>query len=152
MRQVNLIVEVIISLWLLLMASSILSQAQPVAYDLLQKGLDLYDQCEYNESIQACDKAIELNPNYAEALNCKGIALFKNSMYNESLDAFNRAIQIDPQLYGVWNNKGAALSRQFRFDDAYLQLIKLLNLIRIHTKHGIIKASFFVTRINMMKP
>jgi len=51
----------------------------------------------YEEAIQAFDKAIELDPNYARALYSKGSALYDQGKYNEAIEAYDKAIEIEPQ-------------------------------------------------------
>ncbi|MDD1753963.1 MAG: tetratricopeptide repeat protein [Methanotrichaceae archaeon] len=49
------------------------------------KGVALNAQGKYDEAMQACDKAIELDPNSAdEAWNNKGIALARQGKYVEA--------------------------------------------------------------------
>ena len=70
------------------------SQNATTRYD---EGLVLNNQGKYDEAIQAYDKAIEINPQYAVAWNYKGIALYNQHMYDEAIQACDKAIEIDPQ-------------------------------------------------------
>jgi tetratricopeptide (TPR) repeat protein len=82
------------------------------------KGDLLLNLGKYNESIEAYDRAIELNQSYAAAWSHKGNAFSNLSRYNESLECYNKAIELDPKYAVAWNNKGAALSYQANYDDA----------------------------------
>ena len=54
-------------------------------------------------------RAIEINPQLAEAWCNKGNALINQSKYDQALQASDRAIEINPLLAEAWNNKGIAL-------------------------------------------
>jgi tetratricopeptide (TPR) repeat protein/uncharacterized membrane protein YwzB len=62
-----------------------------------------------NESLKYYDKAIAINPQFAEAWGDKGVILGKLGRNEESLAASNKAIEINPRLAEAWNNKGIVL-------------------------------------------
>ena len=62
------------------------------------KGLALNSQGKYNESIEAYDEAIKLDPKYANAWNNKGNALQNQGKYDESIEAYDEAIKLDPKF------------------------------------------------------
>lgn len=62
------------------------------------KGAALEKQGKLDEAIQAFDKAIELNPNFALAWSNKALMLFKAKRYDEALEAVNKAIELNPKL------------------------------------------------------
>ena len=59
-------------------------------------------------SIEACDKAIELYPDYAEAFNNRGLAREAKRDYIAALADFDRAIQLQPDSAINHNNRGSA--------------------------------------------
>ena len=65
---------------------------QTTAIDWLNKGNALVDLGRYNESILSYDRAIELNPQYANAWNNKGNALVNLGRYNESILSYDRPL------------------------------------------------------------
>jgi tetratricopeptide (TPR) repeat protein len=81
-------------------------------------GLDLCAQDKYDEAIEAFDKAIEIDPEYAEAWYNKGNALYAQSKYNEAMQAFDKAIEIDPHDVYSWHNKGMILYEHGKYDEA----------------------------------
>lgn len=82
---------------------------QTTADDWGNKGVDLFNQGKYNESIQAFDKAIKLNPQDADAWYSKGSVLSQQGKYDEAIQAYDNAIELDPQFAEAWHNKGEAL-------------------------------------------
>lgn len=53
-------------------------------------------ESEHLASLECCDKALAINPNYKEALSQKAWHLIELSRYDESLDCLDRALVIDP--------------------------------------------------------
>jgi tetratricopeptide (TPR) repeat protein len=64
-----------------------------------------------NKSSQYLDKAVGINPQFAEAWSNKGVILGILGRYEEAIAAYNNAIVINPQYAEAWSNKGKALSR-----------------------------------------
>jgi tetratricopeptide (TPR) repeat protein len=76
------------------------------------------DQEKFNESIQAYDKAIELNSRYAEAWYNKGYAPSKQGNYDEAIKAYDEAIKLNPNYAKAWYNKGIAFEALGKTTDA----------------------------------
>jgi tetratricopeptide (TPR) repeat protein len=88
----------------------------------------------FNQSVQAFDKALELDPESASAWHGRGVALihlgrYEESqnlgtaeeitvIYDEALKAMNRAIEIDPNTPGAQENKASLLEIMGRHEDA----------------------------------
>ncbi|HKX96206.1 MAG TPA: tetratricopeptide repeat protein, partial [Candidatus Nitrosocosmicus sp.] len=73
------------------------------------KGLSLYYLGDNQEAIACYDKAIEINPQYADAYNNKGLSLY----YIGSQDAiacYDKAIEINPEYDLAFYNKGLVLA------------------------------------------
>ena len=93
---------------------------------LNQKGLDLYNQGEYQEAIKWYDKALEIDPNYVYALNNKGLALNFLYEYKEAIKYLKRALAIDPNYVRSLNNIGWALAALGKYKEAIKYLDKAL--------------------------
>ena len=72
----------------------------------------------YEKAIECYDKALEINPNYAEAWNNKGVALSKLRRYEEAIECFNRALKINQNDAEAWNNKGNVLDELGKYEEA----------------------------------
>jgi tetratricopeptide (TPR) repeat protein len=70
------------------------------------------------ESLNAYDRATEINPKFVAALRGKGNVLYILGRYNDSLDAYNAAIETDPKYALAWYNKGLALYDMGRYNEA----------------------------------
>ena len=59
-------------------------------------------------SVEDCNKAIELNPNGADAYNYRGVAYTNLKQYERAIDDFNKTIEFDPKNADAHNNRGVA--------------------------------------------
>jgi tetratricopeptide (TPR) repeat protein len=73
------------------------------------QGNKLLEQYKFNDSIQAYDKALQINESHIAALAGKGEALWKIGRYNESIISFDKALNLDPNYVRAWVGKGVAL-------------------------------------------
>jgi tetratricopeptide (TPR) repeat protein len=94
------------------------AQCQQTAEDWYNKGNVLLNLGEYNESISAYNKAIELNQSLAVAWKQKGNAFLNLTKYYESLKCYDNAIKLDPNYASAWNNKGVTLKNIGEYDAA----------------------------------
>jgi len=91
---------------------------QTTAEDWFNSGVALKEQLKYNTAIQAFDKAIELDPQYADAWSNKGVVLIAQGKFNEAVKAYDKAIELDPKSANSWTGKGNALEAQAKYDEA----------------------------------
>ena len=80
--------------------------------DLNTLGLLAFDASKPDEALIAFDKAIELDPQLAEAWNNKGNALDVQGKHDEAIKAYDEALRLDPNYVMAWTNKGVALAGQ----------------------------------------
>ena len=64
------------------------------------------EQGRLEESIQAYQKALELQPKSAEAYYNQGNAFLVQGSLEESIQTYRKAIEIQPNHSGVYNNLG----------------------------------------------
>jgi Flp pilus assembly protein TadD, contains TPR repeats len=70
------------------------------------KGFNLYNQERYNDSLEAYNRALELDPNDFEAWNNKGIDEGLLGRYDEALKSFENAVAINESYAEAWYNMG----------------------------------------------
>jgi tetratricopeptide (TPR) repeat protein len=70
------------------------------------KGLDLYQQEKFNDSLQAYNRALELDPNDFEAWNNKGIDEGILGKYDAALKSFGNALALNESYAEAWYNLG----------------------------------------------
>jgi tetratricopeptide (TPR) repeat protein len=92
------------------------------------EGNALYDQRKYEESLDAYNKAIQLEPGNGSIWSNKGCVLYDLERYRDSVDACDEAIRLDPTDAIAWINKGDSLKKLENFLEAldcYDEAIKL---------------------------
>lgn len=80
--------------------------ANETSIDWFMKGLDLYNQEKFDESIQAYNRALELDPNDSEAWNNKGVDEGILGRYDEALKSFENAVALNESYAQAWYNIG----------------------------------------------
>jgi tetratricopeptide (TPR) repeat protein len=94
----------------------------------LDEGTALYYKGDYEKALQAYEKTIELDPDYAGAWYNKGVSLVKLDRHKESLKAFEKVLELDPDNAGAWYNKGVSLVNLGRYKESLKALEKALKL------------------------
>jgi tetratricopeptide (TPR) repeat protein len=63
---------------------------------------------DYQNAIRSYDRAIEINPNYADAYYNRGLAYKNLKDYQNAIRSYDRAIEIDPNYANAYCNRGSA--------------------------------------------
>ena len=82
------------------------------------KGMQLYIQDNLTGSLDAYNKALELNPLDAQAWNNKGIDLGMLNRYDEALNAFDKATTLNSSYAEAWYNMGVIFDMQGDYPSA----------------------------------
>jgi tetratricopeptide (TPR) repeat protein len=69
---------------------------QQTAEEYFDKGVELYEAQNYNESLAAFEKAIEIKPDYAEAYYDLSIVYWQQKQYKKVLENLQKVIEIAP--------------------------------------------------------
>jgi len=116
-RQVS-IWESSITLW-----NQVLMEAKPYrgyALAYTNRADSRSDRGEFEKAMEDYDRALELNPEYVDALNNRGMIRGLQQQYQEAIRDFDEAIRIRPDFAKAYNNRGNA--RRFLGDaDGALQ-------------------------------
>ena len=93
----------------------------------LDEGNQLYDRAHYQEALQAYERAVQLDPNFAEAHDARGDALSSLQRSQEALAAYEQAIQLDPNYAHAYEGEGNVfynLKLYYEALEAYEQAIR----------------------------
>ena len=112
----NLMQILLLSLLIMGLAAPALGQLN--ATEWFDVGITLYDQERFSDSVQAYDRAIEINPQFAEAWNNKGIDLGMLGKYDEAFQAFSTAVTINSTYAEAWYNMGVIFDFKGDYDSA----------------------------------
>ncbi|MBK9017757.1 MAG: tetratricopeptide repeat protein [Saprospiraceae bacterium] len=88
------------------------------------------------EAMNAAEKAIGFNPEYALAWGRKGTVLIEFGFIAEALDAIDKAIQLDSNLSHVHSNRGFVLKKLNRNEEALDAINKAIHLDSKSTNHS----------------
>jgi len=84
----------------------------------LNLGLARYELHQYPEALTAYDRALAIQPDYAEAWTNRGTALQALQQYELSLAAYDQALQFKPDLADAWSNRGSTLHELKQYEQA----------------------------------
>ncbi|MEQ8974053.1 MAG: tetratricopeptide repeat protein [Coleofasciculus sp. C1-SOL-03] len=82
------------------------------------RGETLLELRRYENALSAYNRAVELQPDYAEAWQGQGDALLGLGKPEAALDAYDQAIQIQRQYPEAWKGRGEALAALQRYEAA----------------------------------
>ena len=82
------------------------------------KGMALYIQGNLTGSLDAYNKALDLNPLDAQTWNNKGIDLGVLNRYDEALNAFDKATTLNSSYAEAWYNMGVIYDMQGDYPSA----------------------------------
>lgn len=85
---------------------------------LLNKGQEYTQERNFTKALQAYDKALELNPDFALALGNKALCLKKLGQPKEALKTFNKALELKSNWPDVKTEKAILLIEGGREDEA----------------------------------
>jgi tetratricopeptide (TPR) repeat protein len=88
------------------------------AQKLLRKALAAFEHGNYDKSKSLLDSALQIDPQYAEALTLRGSIEMSQGDLSGAQQDLERAVQVDPNYSGAYVELGAIYNHQGRFDDA----------------------------------
>jgi len=98
------------------------------ALENYNRGYTLFGEGKYEEAIAEYNKAIEIDPSYAQAYNNRGDAYDNKGQYDLAIADYNKAIELDPNRGLFYYNRGFAYSKKGRRDLAISDLNKAIEL------------------------
>lgn len=112
-------------------SEEVTSDKSEITTDWYDKAKELFVLEKYDETIQALDKALELDSQNANSWYYKGKALYSLGRYDEALHAYNKVIELQPksgEYVDAWYNKGVTLRKLNRCDEALQAFDKVIEL------------------------
>ena len=92
--------------------------APPSAQKLYRKAQSAFNDRKYDKAISLLDQALQIDPQYADALTMRGLIELGISKTDDARTDFERAIQIDPSCSRAYVALGAVYNHEGRFDEA----------------------------------
>ena len=109
-------------------AAEEMAAAKMAAEGWFQKGYNAGMNGEYNAEISLYLKAIELNPDYANAYINLGIAYGKQDNYTKAIQMWEKAIELNPDDADAYTNLGIAYGEQNNYTKAIQSYEKAIEL------------------------
>ena len=91
-------------------------------------GAGFNSQGRFDEAMGCFQKALAINPNFAEAYNNLGTTLNSQGRFDEAIGCFQKALAINPNFAEAHNNLGTALYLKGRLDEAIHEFQEVLRL------------------------
>jgi predicted O-linked N-acetylglucosamine transferase (SPINDLY family) len=91
-------------------------------------GITLKEQGKLDEAIEVYEKALLLEPSYADGFCNMGNALHDKGKMDEAIEAYTKALSIDPDHADAHNNMGNAFRKQGKLDEAIGAYTKALSI------------------------
>ena len=98
------------------------------AEEYLRRGIKAEQRGQDAEAIQDLTKAIELNPELAEAHYIRGLAFSNQDEYEHAIQDYTKAIELNPEFAEAWYFRGSAYSIQGEYEHAIEDLTKAIEL------------------------
>ena len=76
------------------------------AWDYWSEGMGFYIDDKYKEAIESYNKAIALNPRYADAYRYRGDTYYLMGEYDKALEDYNKACQLNPNDPFAFQSRG----------------------------------------------
>ena len=97
-------------------------------YDYWSEGMGFYVKAKYREAIESYNKAIELNPRYANAYLYRGNAYEAIEEYDQALEDYNKACQLNPMDLFAFKNRGGLYKTLKLYDKALKDFERAIQL------------------------
>lgn len=78
------------------------------------------------DAITACDRALRIDPNYADCWQMRGDALYQTDAFANALESYDRVLALQPQRFEALYHRAAALTAMNKLDDAIAAFDKAL--------------------------
>ena len=119
------------------------SAAEMTVEDIFNLGWDKFRKGDYQGAIEAFDRAIGLNPNYADAYSRRGIARAALKDNQGAIADYNQALKLDPKNFiayiGRGNIRSASGDKQGALAD-FNQALKIdPNDAKLYVNRGVIR-------------
>lgn len=105
-QRFRLIFLVMVAAGLILCTAPVCPAENETAIEWFMKGYDLYNLGRINESLEAYNRSLELNPQDDEAWNNKGIDEGLLGKYDAALISFQNAVALNDSYAQAWYNMG----------------------------------------------
>jgi tetratricopeptide (TPR) repeat protein len=113
--------------------SAVVANKIGIAYHQLQ---------EFDSAAKWYQRAIKLNPQYAEAINNLGTVFYTHKSYRRAISQYHRALRLTPQSASILSNLGTAYFARKDYKEAFAMYQQALELdpevFERHSSYGVL--------------
>src|SRR6266481_6528418 len=91
-------------------------------------GIAYHQMLQMDEAKRNYEKALKLNPKYAEAINNLGTIYYARRSYRRAIGQYNKALKIAPNSASIYSNLGTAQFARKKYEEASISYQKALAL------------------------
>ena len=91
-------------------------------------GIAYHQLLDFASAKKFYERAIKLNPKYAEAINNLGTIYYSDKSYRRAVNQYKKAIAIEPDSASFWSNLGVAYFQRKNYTEADVANLKALEL------------------------
>ncbi len=84
-------------------------------FKLYNESQNLYKQLNNKEAIKKLDKALELDPNWADGYFARATMKLNDFQFDEAIKDFNKTLEIEPYFTNAYSNRAFAILRKHQF-------------------------------------
>jgi tetratricopeptide (TPR) repeat protein len=114
-------------------AIAVIAIQQATASDFLIESSEKYKKGDLQGAIADLDKAISLNPDYAEAYNSRGLTYRALKDYQKAIADYDKAIALNPKLALAYTNRGIIYHALKEYPKAIADFDKAIEINANHT-------------------
>jgi tetratricopeptide (TPR) repeat protein len=103
-------------------------QIDPKARDAYEKGVNANSEGELNVAVKYLKKAIEIYPDYEDAIFKLGYVLEKQEEYEEALKYYEKVIELNPKAWDAWYSIGIVYAKMEQYKKALPYMKKAYEL------------------------
>jgi len=81
-------------------------------------GIGYHQMLELDSAKKQYERAIKMNPRYAEALNNLGTIYYAKKSYRRAIGEYKRALKLTPESASIYSNLGTAYWARKKYDEA----------------------------------
>jgi len=82
-------------------------------FELYNESQELYKQVNYKGAIKKLDKALELDPNWADGYFARATMKLNDFQFDEAIIDFNKTLEIEPYFTNAYSNRAFAILRKY---------------------------------------
>ena len=94
----------------------------------LFKGVSNENKGQYGQAIKDYNKAIEIDPAFAQAYSSRGVIYYSMDQYDQAISDYNKAIEINPNHAVFYSNRGLAYEKKGQYDQAISDYNKAIEI------------------------